>query len=142
MCSPPTLSQWSWEEMELSMGSLFKRADLGATDTYTFGEDGDGQDFIRVRSSLSKGEANAILGAAPTGERDIQGGLKFLEMFFEKVVVEWSLTDEKGKPVQPTIEEYRGMDASGARLIEEKLAQHLNKVLGREIEKAEGESLS
>lgn len=118
---------------------LFKRADREAAETYYFGEDGD-QDFIRVRSSLSKGEANEILGQAPSGERDIKQGLAFLEVFFKAVMIEWSLVDEEGLPVKPTVEEYRNMDAAGARLIDEKLGQHLNKLIGREVEAAEGES--
>lgn len=124
--------------------SLFRRADRGATETYYFGDEalGDERDYIRVRASLSKGEANDILSQAPTGERDIKGGLAFLENFFTKVIVEWSMKDEEGEPIPPTLEEYRSMEAAGARMIEEKLSQHLNKLIGREVEKAEGESSS
>jgi hypothetical protein len=126
------------------MGSLFRLADKGATDTYYFGDEelGDERDFIRVRSSLTKGESNEILSIAPTQERDLKGGFAFLEKFFKEVIVEWSLTDEEGAPLPPTVENYRNMDAAGARLIEEKLGQHLNKLIGREVEKAEGESSS
>lgn len=121
---------------------LFKRADTGATEQYFFGEEGTEQDYITVRSSLTKGESNEILSNAPSGERDIKGGLAFLERFFEKVMIDWSMVDDDGKPVKPTVAEYRKMEAGGARLIDEQLGKHLNKVLGREIEQAEGESLT
>lgn len=126
------------------MGNLFRLADKGAVETYYFGDEelGDDRDYIRVRSSLTKGEANEILSTAPTQERDIKGGLAFLERFFKEVVIEWSLKDEEGVPIPPTVENYRNMEAAGARLIEDKLGQHLNKLIGREVEKAEGESSS
>lgn len=125
------------------MGTLFKKADKGATDVYYFGEEGDDdRDFIRVRASLTKGEANDILLKAPTENKDLKGAFNFLDTFFAKVIVDWSLTDDEGNPLPCTLDQYKEMDAGSARLIQDKLGEHLNKVLGREIEVAEGESSS
>lgn len=124
--------------------SLFKMADSTATEVYWFGDESEegNRDWIRVRSSLSKAESNQVLKTVPREERDIEGGLAFVERFFEKVIVAWSLKDEHENEVAPTVENFRAMDAAGARLIEEQVMKHFNKVLGREVEKLEGESSS
>lgn len=125
------------------MGKLFKQADAEATDTYFFGEEGEeDRDWIRVRASITNAEAHQLLAKAPTGERDMEGGFQFLERIFDKVIVAWSLVDRNGEPLPPTVENLRTMDAAGARQIEDKVASHLSKLLGREVEKAEGESSS
>lgn len=121
----------------------FKLADATATEVYWFGEETEEErDWIRVRASLSKAESNKILTTAPREDRDIEGGFAFMERFFDKVVVAWSFKDDEGNELMPTIENYRQMDSAGARLIEEQLTKHFNKLLGREVEKLEGESLS
>lgn len=123
------------------MPRLFKAADPSLTDTHYFGEDdGTERDWIRVRSSLSKSETNAILKAAPMQDRDIEGGLAFLERFFAKVVVDWSFEDAEGNRVAPNVESWREMDSVGANQIQDFLSKHLQKVMGREVEKLEGES--
>ncbi len=125
------------------MGKLFRQADAEATDVYFFGEeDEEDRDWIRVRSSITNAEAHQLLGKAPTGERDLIGGFEFIERVFDKVIVAWSLTDKNGDPLAPTVENFRTMDAAGARHIEDKVAQHLSRLLGREVEKLEGESSS
>ena len=118
------------------MGSFFRKADTEKTDTYTH-ESGE---WIRVRASLTKAEANDILRRAPTQERDLGAGLAFLEGFLGVVLVGWSFEDEEGNPVAPSIENFRLMEAAGARWIEDRASEHLNKVLGREVEVTEGES--
>lgn len=102
-------------------------------------EDGD---YIDLRAELTKAEANKIMGLAPSGERDIEGGLAFLERFFQMTIRGWSMQDEEGNPVLPTVEAYRRLEAGGARQIDEWLGQHLQKTLGNEVEKLEGESSS
>lgn len=126
------------------MGKLFKKADIGATETYYFGDDPkegevDERDWIRVRASITKSEANAILSTAPTQDRDIAGGLAFLERFADKVLIAWSL-EEDGQQLPATLENYRELDAAAAGKIEQQLTKHFNKLLGREVEKLEGES--
>jgi hypothetical protein len=127
------------------MGKTFKKANREAVDVYYFGDEPkegqeDERDWIRVRASISKQEANAILSTAPTENRDIAGGLAFLERFADKVLVAWSLTDEEGNQLPATLENYREMDAAPASIIERKLSEHFNKLLGREVERLEGES--
>jgi predicted transcriptional regulator len=123
------------------MGKLFKKANAEATVTHTFGEE-DGADYIRVRSELSKAEANDIIKHIPTEQRDLEGYTTLLERLFEKVVVAWSMEDEKGKPVAPLVENYREMTAEGAALIDEKLRDVLNGLFGARTEQLEGESVS
>lgn len=124
------------------MGRLFKQANKEQTDTYYFGDEGEDQDWIRVRASITNDEAHKILAAAPTGERDLEGGFAFIERVFDRVIVAWSFVDEENNPMQPSVENFRTMEAAGARQIEDKVAQHLSKLLGREVEKLEGESSS
>jgi hypothetical protein len=125
------------------VGKLFKLANAEATDTYYFGgEEEEDRDGIRVRSSISNNEAHQMLKHVPTDTGNVEGGLQFIERIFDKVIVAWSLTDEQGNVMEPCAESLRRMDASGARQIEDKVAQHFNKLLGREVEKAEGESSS
>jgi hypothetical protein len=123
-----------------TVGNLFKKADQEATTTFNFGE-GEGADYLRVRASLSKAEANAILKSMPTEQRDLEGYINLLERLFEKVVVGWSM-EEKGKPVEPIVENYRAMEAEGAALIDEKLREVLSSLFGNKTEELEGESVS
>ena len=125
------------------MGKLFRQADAEATETYYFGEEGEeDRDWVRVRASITNAEAHQLLAKAPTGERDLEGGFQFIERVFDHVVVAWSLVDRQGEPLAPTVENLRTMDAAGARQLEDRVAQHLSRLLGREVEKTEGESSS
>jgi hypothetical protein len=97
----------------------------------------DDYDFFEVRKELTKHEVNGILSVAPSGDRDFEGGARFLEKFFEKVAVRWSLLDDTGDPLPPTADNYRNMDAAGAKVIDEILNAHLNRVIGRDVEELE-----
>ena len=123
---------------------LLKKADKNKSEVIFLEDDEtiEDRDWIKVRTSLSKSEVNDILVQAPTGERDLRGGFQFLEEFFEAVVIDWSYVDEEGAPVKPEVKEYREMESEGASIIERKLGEHLNKIVGREVEKKEGESSS
>jgi len=122
---------------------FFKKADKGATEVFYFGpETAEDRPFIRVRSSLSKKEVNNLLVSAPSEQKDIKGAFNFFDIFFERVIVDWSYTDDDGNPVPPTLNALDDMDSSAARAIQDKLSVHLNKIIGREVEQAEGESLS
>jgi hypothetical protein len=126
------------------MAMKFRKADPSSVTTYWFGDEaeGDNRDWVRVRDSLSKREANDILKTAPTQDRDLEGAFAFMERFFDKVIVAWSLTDEENTPVEPTVENFREMESGPARQIEDQLTKHFNKMMGREVEQLEGESSS
>ena len=128
-------------ERTYTMGSKFKKADKEAVINHTFGEGEEDSDFLRVRASLSKAEANALMKHVPTEARDLEGYTNLLERLFEAVVVAWSM-EEDGEPVAPTVENYREMDAEGAALIDEKLRDVLSGLFGTKTEKLEGESVS
>ena len=119
--------------------SLFRFANAEEVTRYTTE---DGQDWIEFRSELRKDEVNKLLGRAPTGDRDIEGGLEFLEHFFRIATVRWSMVDDGGNAVAPTVEVYRALEARGARQIDEWIGQHMRKTVGTEVEEMEGESLS
>ncbi len=121
------------------MGKFFRRANREEVVRYTTP---DGDDFIDLRAELTKGEVNRVLQHVPTAERDLAGGLEFLESFFEASIVRWSLTDEEDNPVPPTVDEYRDLEASGARWIDEQLSTHMSKIMGRQVDDAEGKPSS
>lgn len=118
------------------MSGFFKKARSTATIKYFLGEGED--DYIELRSELSKAEANKILANSPTGERDIAAGLAFYEYFFSQTIVSWTYTDEEGDPVAPTVEAYRELRADLAKVIDEKLVTHLGVTLGTKVEELEG----
>ena len=118
------------------MGSFFRRANREDVKRYTTD---DGQDYIEFRAELTKGEVNTILQYVPSGERDLAGGLAFLEAFFELAVVRWSMVDpETGEPVPPSVEEYRNLEATGARWIDEQISTHMGHIMGTTVDEAEG----
>ena len=121
------------------MGRMFRRANRQETVRYTTP---DGEDFIELRSELSKGEVNEILRHAPRGDADVDAGLDFISTFFEKTVVSWSATDEEGNPIPPTVEEYQNLEAGAGQWIDKQLGQHLNKVIGQEVDELEGKPLN
>lgn len=115
----------------------FRLADSELTDVYYFNEEEEEKDWVRVRASITNAESQQLLRHVPTGDRDLEGGFAFMERVFDKTIVAWSL-----EGVQPTVENFRLLDAASARQIEAKLGEHLGKLLGREVEVVEGESTS
>jgi len=121
------------------MSRMFRRANRQETVRYTTP---DGEDYIELRSELSKGEVNEILKRAPRGDGDVDAGLDFISTFFERAIVSWSALDDEGNPIPPTIDEYLNLEAAAGQWIDTQLAQHLNKVIGREVDEQEGKPLS
>lgn len=125
------------------MNKRLVKADATATEKVFLWDDSD-EDWILIRASISKSEANRLLGGAPSKDRDIPGNLQWMERIFEKVVLGWSLTedDEAGKSfdVPATVENFRELDAEAANTIQRKVMEVFGRFMGREIEELEGES--
>jgi hypothetical protein len=89
----------------------------------------DETDFITVRSDLSKRDFNALLANMPVGVQADGTGLsmgeatKFQEFLFSALVVGWSLD------VPATVEEYNGLSAASAQVVDEKLGEHFESLL-------------
>jgi hypothetical protein len=117
------------------MGNLLRIANTEETRRYYTDDE---QDFIDLRAQLTKKQANNLLRFAPRKEDDLDGGLRFISKAFDDLIVGWSLVDEKGKMVEPTVAVYESLDASGASWIDRKVGEHLRVLLGVEAEQAEG----
>ncbi len=116
--------------------SLFKRASRDEIVRYPLDE--TGEDYIEFRTSLSKKEVNSVIKYAPTENRDVEGGVAFLEHWFNLVKHDWSWVDEDGNKVPMTLEAYREMDMTVARVIDEKLQELFSTVFGKTTEDLEG----
>ena len=125
----------------------------------------DGEDFIDLRAGLTKGEVNQIMLAAPTQntkpvldddgvplkddmgnpvlvpadpKADMEGGLKFLERFLDVCLTGWSMTDEDGNPVPPSVEAYRELSPEAGAWVDGELNKHIQTVMGRRTADVEG----
>jgi hypothetical protein len=116
------------------MGSLLKRASV--EDTFRYYHE-NGEDYLDLRVNISKRDATNLFKNAPDGERDIEGGQRFLEQAFAIIVQGWSLTEEDGSPVVPNIDEYYALDAVATKWIDESIGAHLPKLFGTKVEELE-----
>lgn len=98
----------------------------------------DGEGFVDLKAEFSKGEVNKIIMNAPKSQDDIAGSLQFIERFAEIAVLDWSMTDEKGNKVPFSIQEYRRLHADAAKWLDQTLAAHLQKTIGKDVEELEG----
>lgn len=120
------------------MGKLFQKVNKDERVRY---ETDDGEDYIEVRADMTKGEANELYAFAPVGDRDFAGSTQFAEKFIELMLVGWSMTDENGIEVEPTIEEYRNLSVAAGKWIDTKMGDHMRKILGTEAQELEGEAI-
>jgi hypothetical protein len=116
------------------MGML-RLANVEETKRYTHD---NGEDYLDLRAEITKKEATALLKFAPTEEGNLESGLRFISRAFGSLIVAWSVTDAKGKPVEPTKDAYDLLDAAGASWLDRTVGTHLRSVLGVESEEVEG----
>ena len=102
----------------------------------------DGEDYIELYMEFSKAQINKVILAAPKGQDDVAGGLNFIERFFEVAVADWSMTDDKGNKVKPTVKVYQSLANDAAKWIDEQLAEHLKLTIGKDVEEVEGKPSS
>lgn len=95
------------------------------------------EEYIVLRTELTKKEASGLLKFAPRKEDDLDGGLRFIAKAFKDLITEWSLEDAEGNPLPPTVETYELLDQRAASWIDSTVGNHLRSVLGTEAEEAE-----
>lgn len=125
------------------MGKFLKLANVEDSKRYFYEVDGELTDeYIDLRTQLTKREASELLKFAPKQDNDLEGGLRFIERAFNDVVVGWSLTteDEHGNEVEvkANVENYNMLDAAAASWVDRSVGTHLRSLLGAEAEVAEG----
>lgn len=98
----------------------------------------DTDEYIELKADLSKKQATELLKFAPRKEDDIAGGLRFIGLAFKHLIMDWSLKDADGNPVNPSMEVYEQLSAAPAQWIDRTVGDHLRQALGVEAEEAEG----
>jgi hypothetical protein len=116
------------------MGNFLRIANEDESRRYFYN---DTEEFIDLRAEMSKKSASALLKFAPRKEDDLDGGLRFIAKAFKDLILGWSLTDDEGKAIAPSIEVYDKLDAASAQWIDRTVGNHLRVVLGTEAEEAE-----
>lgn len=117
------------------MSKFLRLANTEETKRYTHD---NGEDYLDLRAQITKKEANALIKFAPRKDEDLDGGLRFLEKAFGDLIVGWSLEDEEGNPIKPSIQVYEQLESSAASWIDRTVGQHLRGVFGNDAEEAEG----
>lgn len=115
--------------------SFFRKADVSKVARV---ETPDGQDWVELYAEFSKKQINQIILSSPKSSEDMQASLSFVERFFEIAVKDWSLVDEAGNKVPPTLDAYRDLAAEPSAWLDRVLVEHLQKTVGREVEDLEG----
>jgi hypothetical protein len=117
--------------------SFFRRAN---PETHVRLSTPDGGDWIELYTDFSKEQVNKIVMAAPNQGDDRSGAMKFVERFFEIAVKDWSMADEKGNPVKPTVAEFRLLANDAAKWIEERLSDHITEYVTKAGDAVEGKA--
>jgi hypothetical protein len=114
---------------------FFRRARIHETIRF---ETPGGEDYVELRAELSKGEINRLFAAAPRNQDDMDAAISFAERFAELAVVDWSMTDENGNKVPFSLEEYHKLAPEPAQWLDKILVEHLQRIVGKEVEELEG----
>lgn len=117
------------------MGKFLRLANTDEVKRYYYE---DTEEYIDLRGELSKQQASNLLRFAPRKEDDLDGGMRFIAKAFNDLIVGWSLTDEKGKDVAPSMEVYEQLEAAAATWIDRTVGEHLREALVGEGDQAEG----
>lgn len=115
-----------------------------STARIAIGED----DWLDVRQDISRRQFNELMRILPDdfGEDEskvsIDVALSFSEFLFETFVVDWSVRDELGEPVEANLENYQNLTREAASLVDEAVREHFNSLSPSkdEVEKSEEDS--
>jgi hypothetical protein len=94
----------------------------------------NGEDWLEIKADFSKSDVNKLMLAAPRSGEDLKVSLDFVDRFFEIAVMGWSMVDEKGEAVKPSLTVYKQLSNEPAKWIDEQLGKALDELLGREVE--------
>jgi len=86
--------------------------------------DDEKEDFLLLKSEVSKREFNRIAAAMPRSSEDatemsLSEAMEFQGFLFDALVVGWSLSEGK-----PTLEDYHSLSAAAANAVDLKVAAH------------------
>lgn len=100
----------------------------------------DGDNYIVLRDSLTKSEANHLTEFAPSADDPSKNAKAagMLEEAFKVLVIDWSLEEDNGEKILPTIDAYREMEAAPARWVDEQVMKQMSKLMGIEVQETEG----
>jgi hypothetical protein len=104
----------------------------------------DKGEWILVRGEITKKEHMDLTRELnPSAEsRTVGDFYDMFEKFFQLVMLDWSLVDEKDNPMPPTLQLYYDLNTESAGQIDEWLNKHMQEKFGREVEELEGEATS
>jgi hypothetical protein len=94
----------------------------------------EGDDWIELKADFSKADVNKMIVRAPKTGDDIKSSLDFIDSFFEIAVVNWSLTDDAGNAVKPSLSVYKSLSNDAAKWVDEQLGEAISSLLGKEAE--------
>lgn len=101
---------------------------LASKETKRIALEGGDNDYIEVKTDVSKRDFNRLLQVIP----NIEDGLTpatmsdFTDFLFDLLVVGWSLVDENGAPVPTTLENYNELSRDAALAVDAALVEHFN----------------
>lgn len=84
----------------------------------------DGEGFIRLRKTISKGDVNGLYKQSPRGDDDRNGVISFSEKLSELLILGWSFEDEQGNQKPFNIADFRALEAPAAAWIEKEVGKH------------------
>lgn len=105
-----------------------------------------GEDYIDVKVDISKRDFNRLIQVLPTDANGDVGfspdvAENFTTFLFETLVVGWSLVDDAGNPVLPTLETYYNLSRDGALAIDSAVIEHFNSLTPTSEEQRKSEGL-
>lgn len=112
------------------MSKLLRRA--SQTDVRRVEHSDDPETWITFRAEFSKGDMNQLALVAPSNQEDRQGQLNFLEGWFKLAVMDWSLEDDDGNRLKPSVTEYRELSLEAGKWVDEELGKHIETLVGKE----------
>jgi len=92
---------------------------------------GDGDDYLEVRQDISKRDFAKLIKILPSN-LDAEKGMtlddadNFSAGLFDLLVVGWSLKDDAGNPIIPTVEVYYSLSRDAAIAVDTVLVEHFN----------------
>lgn len=112
--------------------------------TKTIRPDGDEENFIEIRTEISKGEANHLMQFAPLptdeGRVRMQKTVEMLEESFNVFVHDWSLVDDEDNRIVPSVEAYRTLPADVGKFIDDAVQEELGRAMGFKNNDDEGKA--
>lgn len=97
----------------------------------------DEETWVELQGQLSKRQANGILRFAPKEGDGNDVGFRFIGKAFDELIVGWSLYDEEGNMIPPTVDVYENLDSGAATWIDRVVTRHLSDALGTKSKNAE-----